>query len=185
MQKDILRLIWDIRGKVDKAINNHDVELYEKARKEFLEVKNKGLFFKSMATQSIDTEYETQEAREYDIECNVLMMLHNLNELRKDVVGEEREEHELQFFSIAEILWYTREMYDVFILNAELKCVEEDENKKLFQLIEENLKNFLDYYSYFKGAIDVKERITIIELLKEINQTYREYYAVNVGADQD
>ena len=138
MQKDIIRQIWDIRGLVDKAINNHNIELYEKARQQLLKIRENSIHLKSIAAETLKAEYESEEAREFDIEANLIMIIHNLNELRKDILGEEREEYELQFSSIAEILWYTRQMYDVFILNAELKSVEEDENKKLFFIIRRN-----------------------------------------------
>lgn len=176
MQKDILRHIWDIRGLVDKAINHHDVELYKKAKQQFLKLKESGMIFKTIASQTLSAEYETEEQRNFDIECNYVMLLYNLKELKKDVIGEEREEQELQFSSVMEILWYTRAMYDSFILNAELKCVEEDENKKLYFMIEENLKSFLGFYGCFAGATVTKEKITIIEILRELDDTFNKYY---------
>lgn len=184
MQKDLIRLIWDIRGKVSEAINNHDSKLYEEAKAEFKNLQESGKIFKTIAMETMAAEYTSEDEREFDIVSNYVVILQNLNELKKDVVGEPREEYDVFLSSVAINIWKSRELFDSFVLNAELGCLEDEENKKHFLAIEENLKIILEYYKFFRGATDIKEKITIIEILREINNAYDKFYTEKLKTDE-
>ena len=86
MKNDIVKEIWEIGGLIDYAIDNKDVLIYEKARKRFNKLMETKAYLKSIASATIDKEYETYDDFDYDREVNFLLLAFEVVKEHTDIV---------------------------------------------------------------------------------------------------
>lgn len=177
--KDIIKEIWDIRGMVGIAIDNHDINLFNKAKDRFVQLKNEEKYLKTLATATAGKYFETDEEFDFDRESNFAMLAFELERTRRIVLGLQNYEREtLQFSSALEVLWFTRGMYDAFIKLAKDKNSNKNENDKLFAAVVVNMSEIINFYEedMFHDKTSLKERVTLRILEKEILDKYFELY---------
>ena len=172
MGKDIILEIWEIRELLDKAIENQDLKIYDKAMKRFKHLLDNDIHQTTVATLSINREYESEEEVVYDRDVNFAMIMSDICLSKKYVLGEQKSDDSFQFSSLLEVVWYTKQMIDIFKRNIK-QNINNEEIRILRDAIVYNLKSCCEHYSCYKPhkAI-IYERATIRRLLNEFIQEY-------------
>ena len=175
--KDIIAEIWEIRGIIDGAIEAQDKALFDVARKRFNKLFTSEAHLKTIATSTVNIEFEDLESLNLDRETNFAMLAYRLSCLGKNLENVERNGSEFQFSSVLEVLWYTRGMYDTFELICSGKIEDTEHNQQLlFNAIEHNLKNCCEYYDDLdEVASIVQERETMHDLYVKFIEKYNQY----------
>ena len=169
MKTDIIEEIWNIRGLVDCAIFNHDINAYNQAVAKFKELFDSEAHQRTLTSASLGAVYESVEYLKQDREANFAMIAFNLYKLKKLVLEPdcEEDEEETQFSSVLEILWYTRDMFDYFKFNSS----EMDENLiELYESTKANLKQLIEYCETLVGERSKMECETLRNIYKEVEQ---------------
>lgn len=172
MGKDIILEIWEIRELLDNAIENHDITIYDKAMKRFKYLLDNDIHQTTVSTLSVNREYESEEEVVYDRDVNFSMILADIALSKKYVLGEQKSDEDFQFSSLLEVVWYTKQMIDIFKRNIRLN-INTKEVEVLKNAIVQNLKSCCEYYNHFKPhkAI-IYERATIHRLYNEFIKEY-------------
>ena len=188
MKRNIIKEIWTIRGMVDKAIENQDMDLYNRAVARYRVILDNEDHLKTFSSSTINAGYENLESINWDRENNMAMLTFDLYNLKAQVEGKEIESQEKQFSSVVEVIWYTRSMFDAFVVNGRNKKDTMEANEKIFMAITYNLSGFYDYFSLFSDSVSREEQAAIREIYDEvIDKHYSIYkdkeYIINLSDD--
>ena len=175
MKNDIIKEIWEIRGMLDEAIDNHDIDLFNKARDRFNIVFKSEKYLLTISTSTIDYEPVDVEDMRKDREQNFAIIAFDLGFNLRRVQGEELDVKKFQFSSILELIWWTRWMFDNFIKNAN-NDVSYDVNVLSYNAIKSNLREMINYYGNFDDKVSRKEMETLKELSHFVEMKHNELY---------
>ena len=174
--KDICSEIWEIRGMVDEAISNHDINLFNKAKNRFLKLYQEEIHLKSIACMTASRLYNTEAEWNFDRESNFAMLAFDLERSRREVLRENDDEiNSIQFSSPIEVLWYTRIMYDLILEGIKTNNNSEENILALFEAVRTNLGEILECYNEFVDKTSLKEKISLRLIQKEIDEVYNEF----------
>ena len=175
MKKDIIRKIWEIRGMIDKAIENQDMKKYDLAREKFYNIFKKEEHLHSISTSTIDYDVDDVEEMLRDREQNFAVIAFDIGENKRRVEGEIVDIEKLQFSSVLEVIWWSRWMLDNFVLNQK-NGVKDEVNMLIFNAIDTNLRETVNYYENFEDEISKNEQSTLIQLHMEATSIYNKLY---------
>jgi len=177
MKNNIITKIWNIRGMLDKAVQNQDRELANKAQEKFNKIYETELYHKSFAIATVNSLYTDIEELCLDRNYNFAILACRFSAIKKDLIDvEANTETPIQFVSVLDLIWYTRGLYDRFMEYINGKEDLEDEQCILADGIVYNLNQCCDYLDQLVGTIeDVYNKHVIIKLLEDFKQNYREY----------
>ncbi len=176
MKNNIIKEIWDIRGLLDDAIDNQDIDLYDKARNRFVKIFKQEEHLLTVATSTVNFEPKDIEEMSKDREQNFAMIAFSLGNNKKRVQGEEISDKFLQFSCVLELVWYTRGLFDEFFRNLNNDGDEED-RIKLASAIEFNLTQCIEFYENFEDERSTKEVMTLMKLHMAFISKYNDLIA--------
>lgn len=175
MKKDIIRKIWEIRGMIDKSIENQDMKTYDLAREKFYKIFKNEEHLHSISTSTIDYDVDDVEEMLRDREQNFAVLAFDVGENKRRVEGEIVDIEKFQFSSVLEVIWWSRWMLDNFVLNQK-NGVKDEVNMKIFNAVETNLRETVNYYENFEDEVSKMELETLIELNIEAMTIYENLY---------
>ena len=175
MKTNIIQEIWDICGMVDKAIDTKDVNLYNKAREKFNDIFQHDEHLLSFSTSTVGYEPENVKEMLSDREQNFAQLAYEFGRSLQKVQGQDYEIEELQFSSCLELIWWSRWMLDNFVLNQK-NGVKDEVNMLIFNAIDTNLRETVNYYENFEDEISKNEQSTLIQLHMEATSIYDKLY---------
>jgi len=173
--KNIIEEIWEIKTSIDKAIDENDMSLFEVAQKRFRKLYTEKHFLNTIATSTIDCEFDSVEEMLLDREQNFAVIAVELHKDKQRAEGYEVPIVQFQFSSIFELMWWNCWMLNNFKKNAELGCPYEI-NMKIYSSIEANIKEIINYYKNYEDKTSKSEMQTCIKLYQEMVETYNNIY---------
>jgi len=180
MKTNIIKEIWEIRGKISLAEDKKDLEIFNVAKELFCNLYKNKKHLQTISTMTAGKMYSTEEELDFDRETNFAMLAYDLNRNRKYVLGDFSSSlRNIQMSSPIEVLWYTREMFDEFLTNAKTNRFAKEDNQNIYEAIQINLSEILECYKGFTDKTSIDEKITIRMLKKDIEQTYTKFYDNN------
>ena len=185
MKSNIINDIWKIRGKISLAIEQHDIETFNKARDRFCEIYRMKKHLNTIATMTAGRVYETQDELDYDNETNFAMLAYDLNRKRKDVLDiQDNIPLNIQFSSPIELLWYTREMFDELVLNSKHNFLTVDQCEDTYNAIINNLNEILECFVGFNDLNSLDEKTTLLVIKQEVEDMYKKFYGNKIEQEE-
>ncbi len=176
MKNDIIKEIWEIRGLLDIAIDNQDIDLYTKARDRFNKIFKLEKHLLTFSTSTIDYEPVDIEDMRKDREQNFAVIGFDLGNNLRRVYGEEFDIEKFQFSSVLEVIWWSRWMFDNFVKNKEMNDVKDEVNMRIYKAVETNLRETINFYENFDDETSQKELESLIDISMEVASKHEELY---------
>ena len=176
MVKNFIRKMWELRGKIDEAMSANDINKFEKAKMNFYKIFLKQEYLNQLSLATVNVEYETEEAFNRDCEANFAMIAYNIYELQKIIQGKANTLHEIQFNSVLEVLWYTRDVFDVFVDNVNNPEVKTEDNLAIFASIAHNFQEMIMWYKVINDDEAMLDLVVLEEILQEVLDKRDELY---------
>jgi len=181
MKNNIITKIWNIRGMLDKAVQNQDRELANQAQEKFNKIYETELYHNSFAIATVNANYENVEQLCLDRDYNFGLLSYRFAMIKKEMRNvEATPTYPFQFVSILDLIWYTRGVYDVFLECLQGKGPEDANVNVLANSISYNLNEAYNYLDQFSGVIeDIYNKEVIYKLKLEFEAKYSEYITEN------
>lgn len=172
MKTNLIKEIWEIRGEIDKAIENQDIQIYNKAHKRFMKLLENQEHQMSYSTISVNKSYNDLDEMYWDRECNFSIITFEIGKLKENILGKYWQKSVIQFSSVLEVVWFTREMYDNYI-QALNNNIQNDELDDLRKSIAKNINACCGFYRQIQGGkTTFNERVTLCEIYNEFIKNY-------------
>ena len=187
MKNNIITKIWNIRGKLDKAVQTQDRELAQKAQEKFNKIYETAEYHNSFAIATVYQTFENVEQLCEDRDYNFALLAYRFAMIKKEMRNvEATPEHPFQFVSILDLIWYTRGMYDLF-----KECIKNSNDNQetiniLANSISYNLNQAYEYLDHFIGTIEDKlNKYVIKQLLDNFVHDYENYITKDYKETQE
>lgn len=175
--KDMFTEIWEIRGTIDDAIENQDLELFNKARERYVEIYKKKTFLNTLAFSTAGREYQSDEEFDFDLESNYAKLAFDLVYSKYEVLRKEfNGARTIQFLCPVEVLWFTRIMYDELISSMKNGEISKEKADEDFKVVSDNIDETIRLYQDLKDKAHLRERISLNVIKQEVSEEYYNLY---------